>query len=92
MTDLDNAVLRALKASGIRVKPLEWVETQSEIPHHAWATWTGFGRWTIVLRFKSMNDADYWLFSMGYPTLEAAKAAAQSDYEARIIAALEVAP
>lgn len=54
MTDLDNAVLRALKASGIRVKPLEWVPAPN-----------------ICTREK---------------------AAAQADYEARILAALDVDP
>ena len=81
--------VEALEGCGVRVKALEWSETQSEIPNHAWQAWTGFGRWVITLRFKSMNFAEYWLFSLGFPTLESAKAAAQADYEARILAALE---
>ena len=80
--------VEALEGCGVRVKELEWSETQSEIPNHAWQAWTGFGRWVITLRFKSMNFAEYWLFSLGFPTLESAKAAAQADYEARILAAL----
>ena len=86
-TPADGALAEAI-AELPMVKPLEWVETQSEIPHHAWETWTGFGRWVIVLRFQSMNAATYWLFSLGYPTLEAAKSAAQADYTARVRAAL----
>ena len=79
----------AALAGAVKVKPLVWFETQSEIPHHAWEAWTGFGRWVIFLRFQSMNAATYWIFSLGYPTLEAAQAAAQADYAARILAALE---
>ena len=83
------ARVEALEGCGVRVKALEWSETQSEIPNHAWQAWTGFGRWVITLRFKSMNFAEYWLFSLGFPTLESAKAAAQADYETRILATLQ---
>ena len=81
-----------VQAGAVKVKPLVWFETQSEIPHHAWEAWTGFGRWVIFLRFQSSNAATYWLFSLEYPTLDAAKAAAQADYEARILAAIQPAP
>lgn len=92
MTDLDNAVLRALKASGIRVKPLEWEESLRD-------------RW-IGTPVTKLGDLAFWIFRHhdgtfkratkdGWQyksTIEAAKAAAQADYEARIIAALDVAP
>jgi len=39
-----------------------------------------------------ITSGTLWWESKGYPTLEAAKAAAQTDYEVRILAALDVQP
>lgn len=74
-----------------KVKPLVWKETYEKVPKSAWASHTGFGRWFIVLEFLGMNHAVYRLHEIDYPTLDAAKAAAQRDYTARILAALEPA-
>lgn len=79
-------------APSVKVKALEWENSVN-------------GRWIGTPPIKIANMA-FWVFScsegfkrmtgdgppMYYPTLEAAKAAAQADYEARILAALETAP
>jgi hypothetical protein len=76
-------------APGVRVGPLEWEESLK-------------GRW-IGTPDSKLGDLAFWIFRhhdgtlkraakegwQFYPTLEAAKAAAQADYEARIIAALD---
>lgn len=91
MTDLDNAVLRALKARGIRVKPLEWEDQPG-----------GSYCWTQGLHYYTEGsdaERDWYVSCMIYDddvwqganqsTRAAAKAAAQADYAARILAALE---
>ena len=107
MTDLDNAVLRALKAGGIRVRPLEW--DKAALMHDSdlivRTAPTHFGRYSVRQLTRWADDPDqsplfswtiYWSGSGFFdcpdvfPTLEVAKAAAQADYEARILAALEV--
>jgi hypothetical protein len=75
-------------ARAVRVKPLEWDEDlkgrwigkpEIDLGHMAF--------WVFLLdgQYKRATK-DKWNF---YATLEAAKAAAQQDYEARILAALE---
>jgi hypothetical protein len=73
----------------VRVKPLEWEESLK-------------GRW-IGTPDSKLGDLAFWIFRhhdgtlkratkegwQFYPTLEAAKAAAQADYERRILAALD---
>lgn len=81
--------IEALMAVTVGVKPLVWKETYEKVPKSAWASHTGFGRWFIVIEFLGMNHAVYRLHEVDYPTLDAAKAAAQADYEQRILAALE---
>lgn len=75
-----------------RVKPLVWEESLKD-------------RW-IGTPDSKLGDLAFWIFRhhdgtlkhatkegwQFYPTLDAAKAAAQADYEARILAALEPAP
>jgi len=39
-----------------------------------------------------ITSGTLWWESKGYPTIEAAKAAAQADYEVRILAAIDVQP
>ena len=73
----------------IRVKLLQWESSLK-------------GRWIGTPPAK-LGDLAFWVFEQGheyerhtksgrilYPSLEAAKAAAQSDYEARILSAIEV--
>lgn len=87
------ALLRACMGGAVKVKPLEWKECNS-----------GNFKKGQCFAARSMVDfapiaihkkADGWWLSLDcetHPTLEAAKAAAQADYERRILSALEPAP
>jgi hypothetical protein len=77
------AVAYVPEGAGVRVKPLVWSEEDDaliwvagdyRIAHNGW----GFRVWRSA---KIVADL--------CPAIEAAKAAAQADYEARIMAALE---
>lgn len=72
---------------GVKVKDLRWKGPDSSGEHHALN-----GLWGYIIRCGNGNG--YWLTEIGqyYPTPEAAKAAAQADYEARIRSAIEPAP
>lgn len=84
-------ISEALQAAGVRVKQLEWEDgKQSAVAHgmgfvyyiaHDFDGW----RWFRVIG-KDLNEVS----ESPSPTREAAKAAAQADYEARILAALEM--
>ena len=86
------AMLRACKGR-VRVKPLEWAECNTG----NWKRGHCFTARSMVdfapLAIHKKHDG-WWLNKdcHTYDTLEAAKAAAQADYEARILAALEPAP
>jgi hypothetical protein len=75
-------------APGVRVKALKWEEEYG----YAGRTETGIGVYCIEFfpgqgqPYKLHNVFDEKSY---HPTLEAAKAAAQADYEARILAALD---
>jgi len=78
---------------GVRVKPLVWEKDASNSwvagpysIHHRWPH--NDGPFIVSAYFANIGAAHLGSFS----TLEAAKAAAQADYEARILAALEVVP
>ena len=89
------ASVRALPSVGVTVRPLEWV-------HHgtvaeAWGASTPFGDYAIIDlgvnwtldRFVACLKKD----KIGnFRTIKSAKAAAQADYAARILAALDVQP
>jgi len=84
-----NDVERALTAAvphlaAVRVKKLEWHGPDYEDEY--WASWLG-GRYTI----QANTDDGRWLSGVGgnFQSVDAAKAAAQADYEARILSALE---
>jgi hypothetical protein len=86
MTD----VADRLRAAGMAVKPLEWQDDYSQIPENA-VSGLGMVRYTIVLHFIGMNEMVFRLKGLSdFSTLEAAKAAAQRDYESRILAAIIV--
>lgn len=77
-----------LAARGVRVKALEWRksdiwkrEQAGEYTVQNEHDRTGFNVWSAWQDGCFMGD---------YTTLEAAKEAAQADYESRILAALEV--
>jgi hypothetical protein len=91
--DLLDAPSGVTQPAQVSVKPLEW-DGNGEGNYPTW--------WAIGLSFRAKIDkgsaemyGDYPLFINGFwdktkhKTLEAAKAAAQADYEARIMAALE---
>jgi hypothetical protein len=74
----------------VRVKPLVWQSDE-------WAQREGSNESALSAfgRYYASHGAVYWgpgvVIATGYPNIEAAKDAAQSDYEARIMAALEPA-
>lgn len=75
------------------VKALEWTQTHET----TWAADTIIGWFHIDRRQAPGKDSIFYWKRSGEnlkpcDTLEAAKAAAQSDYEARIMAAIEPAP
>ena len=86
------AMLRACKGR-VRVKALEWAECNTG----NWKRGHCFTARSMVdfapLAIHKKHDG-WWLNKdcHTYDTLEAAQAAAQADYEARILAALEPAP
>ena len=88
--EAENAALR--EARGVRVKPLVWLCHQD--PKDTSEARTQVGSWTVW----EINGSAYCYGpndTCGKPCeggLEAAKAAAQADYERRILAALEQAP
>jgi hypothetical protein len=74
-----------------KVKPLEWIRSEHKQPdqigYHAKAICGPYAIWTNKAQISFVaSSAGY--FSMVTDTLEAAKAAAQADYEARILSAL----
>ena len=86
------AMLRACKGR-VRVKPLEWGEGADD-GIFADRVWSADAY--LIERRNNVDNAfdlhcDFWdgHNARRYPTLEAAKAAAQADYEARILAALD---
>lgn len=74
--------------TSVEVKPLEWAPVTDQIPKHAFAAYTPFTRWLIVCEFLSMNHMVYRFADNDYETLDEAKAAAQADFNARILSAL----
>lgn len=74
--------IAALPAQGVKIKPLEWRETTAGTAKlTAWKSDGG----TIVYNH---TFGEYIFRTRAFPTLDAAKAAAQADYERRILAAL----
>lgn len=94
-------VLAALSAAPVRVrvKPLEWEPSVIGKPwHSAKSPWGWYyAQWDDETQawFASLEmgeiEAPIILDPSDVPTIEEAKAAAQRDYEARILAALEAA-
>ena len=98
------AAIRALPlppaAPAVRVKPLVWMFYHANpetgfLPHE---TAEGFGGSYLIeyRRGQGGGQYDFWMpervAGKHFDTLEAAKAAAQADYEARILSALEPQP
>lgn len=86
-------------AGAVRVKPLEWVARYAKYDGGREHFGTGvFGHWYGIKREKNRawsvsHHIGSKRIEVGfYPDLESAKAAAQADYERRILAALEPNP
>jgi hypothetical protein len=82
----------------VRVKPLQWEDFEGQgakasgfyQANYLITKWRGRGEFEVAMSYPSYQTGfDGERF---HPTLEAAKAAAQADYEARILAAIEHAP
>lgn len=92
----DLCAAQPAEAGRVSVKPLVWNEgLWSGQP--AWFADCGFGCWTLVKHRVhdnriSVDDLRGELHEEDYATFDEAKAAAQADYERRILAALTVAP
>ena len=77
---------------GVKVKALEWVKHKGD--QHCKSAWTcgGIGGW-YAIEHRHEGHFDMWAPNNPdggrFSNLEAAKAAAQADYEARILSALE---
>lgn len=89
MNPTNDAPAPAPSGSGVRVKPLEWVKDGS-----VWVAHGAFGQGYQIYT-HSEGDAHRVMFSwstklwdLQAPTLDEAKAAAQADYEARILSAI----
>lgn len=93
---IDHVQPVAIPADEVAVKPLEWVDFADRgAKAQAWndanymiQKWSD-GRWEISASYPGYSTSIYGMDRF-HPTLEAAKAAAQADYEARIMAALNV--
>lgn len=85
----------APKAEAVTVKPLEWGETSYGNPEVT--TIVGVyrinesmaGGWSVVAGKLILKTSDG---RVNFPTKDAAKAAAQADYEARILSAIDTSP
>lgn len=92
------AIIRALSAAHVAVKPLEWVDFHDRgAKAQAWndanymiQKWID-GRWEISASYPGYSTSIYGVDRF-HPTLASAKAAAQADHEARIRSALTAAP
>ena len=88
VTDKAAAMLRAMKGR-VRVKPLKWVDLHKDGSRYDVTSDDPLGYSDSI---HGLQDDTYHSRLGHFPTLEAAKAAAQADYEARILAALDPAP
>lgn len=74
----------------VRVRPLEWSKDGSLGGHGGWRGAAGEHSRTVLLGWR--QDAPYEFAEQSYTTLDAAKAAAQADYERRVLSAIEPTP
>ncbi len=91
--------IAVMPPQGVRVKPLVWTVTQDKrdgrthYGHGAFDHWYGVhrekaGAWAAFHFLSAKRTGIYPENDDTFPTLDAAKAAAQADYERRILAAL----
>jgi hypothetical protein len=75
----------------VRVKQLEWYNGPGAIGGIQFEGVATVGNNYLVTRLSHPQHGDEWyVLDRLYPSLTAAKAAAQADYEARIMSAIEV--
>lgn len=82
--------IAALPAQGVRVKPLVWRE-KADVNFRKGSFFTGHSLVSFAPVIAIHKKHDGWWLNVDcktYPTLDAAKAAAQADYERGILAAL----
>lgn len=79
-----DAALSAMPAQGVKVKPLEWV-TPSPTTDGQWQDTTGIYDIEECILFIGHVET-----GIRFETVKEAKAAAQADYEARILSALDL--
>ena len=82
------AMLRACKGR-VRVRPLEWVDLYRDGSRYEVSSGDPLGYTDSI---HGLQDGTYHSHFGAFPTLEAAKTAAQADYERRVLAALKPAP
>lgn len=77
--------------AGVKVKPLEWKEYETEGEIDRWDTETALGTfYEIITEFDGYHVAhDYTHWAVKFETPDEAKAAAQTDYEQRIRSSLQ---
>ncbi len=85
----DAIIRRGLEAAlanpqvGVKVKELEW--QPSALRPNMLVAKSGFEQNYVITK---LDDGTWWTIGKGFPTLEAARAAAQQDYETRILSAI----
>lgn len=89
--------IAALPAQGVRVRALEWADYEEIVRdaqsgmHYASRALNGFNAYFVMQdgeQFRWWTSGHQTDHSVAHPTFDAAKAAAQADYERRILAAL----
>ena len=92
-----HAAIADLPAQGVRVRALEWADYEEIVRdaqsgmHYASRALNGFNAYFVMQdgeQFRWWTSGHQTDHSVAHPTFDAAKAAAQADYEARILAAL----
>lgn len=87
LTEYERA-LSALTQGGVKVKELEWVQLYEKHTMHP-KEWHGTGIFDARYIIKQRSrDSEFFVVGKNHKTLEAAKSAAQADYETRIRSAL----
>lgn len=82
------SALHAKAGVSVEVKELEWVQLYEKQTMHP-KEWHGTGIFDARYIIKQQwADGDFFVVGKSHKTLEAAKAAAQADYEGRILSAI----
>lgn len=83
-----------LEAAGVSVKPLEWHPTTDEMGKNGWCfhgVSAAGPSYVATVTIHGQRGELWEVANVGlYDTIDAAKAAAQADYEARIMSALSI--